>query len=142
MKILFVCTGNTCRSPMAQLLYEQLYADPGDSCQSAGLSAFAGDPISEGARQVLAERGIDAGGFRARPLSLHMVEEADAICVMTPQHAQLLGQMVDAATRQKIHVLGAPAGISDPYGGDLDTYRRCRDEIAAALQQLRTGRCQ
>lgn len=132
--ILFVCTGNTCRSPMAACLFSDLLRKAGLShlyqIDSAGLSALDGAPISENAAAALAERGISAKEHRAKQLTRAQIAQADRIYVMTQAHKQaILSAVPDAA--DKIRVLS----ISDPYGGDLNTYRRCLDEIAAYLEK-------
>lgn len=134
--ILFVCTGNTCRSPMAQVLFEKLLKDSsiGDvKVMSAGFAAESGAPASRGAMEAVAEVGADLSFHRSRPVTEELVEESDAVYTMTSSHASLLkAAFPDAAG--KIHVLGG--GISDPFGGDAEVYRRCRDSILAALKTI------
>lgn len=91
--VLFVCTGNTCRSPMAEGLFRK-YTHGLASIQhlgSAGVSAFGGDPMSEYTREILEEEGLtDTHAFRSRPVNQGMMEEADFVFVMTYSHLNLL----------------------------------------------------
>ena len=131
MHILFICTGNTCRSPMAAALMTQLLADRGRSdveVTSAGLAA-ADEPASRHAVEALAEWDIDLSGHRSQPATPQLWEQADLIAVMGPAHADALIGL--GADPRRIVVLG----VADPYGGSLDVYRRTRDQLAAVLQQ-------
>ncbi|MHB1299177.1 MAG: arsenate reductase/protein-tyrosine-phosphatase family protein, partial [Gemmatimonadaceae bacterium] len=89
MRVLFVCTGNTCRSPMAESVATRMAAERalGDvTFSSAGTSAWDGAPASDGALLVAMERGLDLSQHRARMLSRELVAESDLILVMSPHH--------------------------------------------------------
>lgn len=135
MNILFVCTGNTCRSPMAEGLFRRLLArhKAGGSleCASAGLSAVNGEPPSENAVLACREAGVDISGHRARRLTAGDLDQWDLFFVMTATHGYILEQA--GAPAQKIYV---PQNVADPFGGDLDVYRACRDELAARLEEF------
>ena len=130
MEVLFVCTGNTCRSPMASALFNSLSGDMGLSSRSAGIAAVDGIPASPFAVEALRrEHGIELAAHRSSRLTPQMVADAGLIVALTPEHRdRLLALYPDAAG--KIHVLtdfgDAPCegetGIPDPFGGDLDTY--------------------
>lgn len=133
-KVLYVCTGNTCRSPMAQGICAKM-AEERDlpiSAQSAGLTTVSGQPVSDNAVLVCRELGIDISRYRTKNVRELDLSDYDAIFTMSPRHKHALIAL--GANPYKIWLLGAETGgISDPYGGDEDTYRRCRDEIYDAI---------
>ena len=131
--ILIVCTGNTCRSPMAAYLLRKMIKEHGATdtveVDSAGLGAFGGDPISENALIALQEIGIDASEHRAKPLTHYAAAQADTIYVMTEAHRRTIESALPEASNQ-IKVIG----VSDPYGLELSAYRNCLNEIKAFFQ--------
>ena len=130
MTVLFVCTGNTCRSPMAEGYLASRHL-PGVTVKSRGLYAD-GSPVSENAAAVMQEAGIDIGGHVSKTVTKEDADSADRIVCLSPSHrAALLSAGVEP---QKLSVLGG--GVSDPFGGSKDVYRACRDEIFAAIDRL------
>jgi len=135
--ILFVCTGNLCRSPMAAGLLHQRLADEGlDSRHrviSAGVWALDGRPASKDAVVVMAERGIDITHHVAHTLTADDVAEADLILVMSREHAQVL-RNTWPQYNWKVHRLSEMAGkrqdIQDPYGARIEEYRKTADVIS------------
>ncbi len=134
MRILFVCTGNTCRSPMAAALMRRRLDRAGREdiiVDSAGLAADGG-PVTQEAAAVMREIGLDIAGRRSQPLTLGLCRESDIIAVMTPAHAAALTAY--GAAPEKIRLLGR--GIPDPFGGGRDLYRRTRDALEQAVDIL------
>ena len=129
MNILFICTGNTCRSPMAEGYLDSLNL-PDVNTESRGL-ASQGGPISENAIKVMLEKGIDLSDNISAPLVLTDILWADKIIYMSESHLAFLRLY---APEDKLLMLGG--GISDPFGGDCDVYRKCRDEIFSAIDKL------
>lgn len=140
-RLLFVCSGNTCRSPMAAALAGRPAAAsppgaaPAVEVASAGLAARPGEPPSAHAVAAMGERGIDLGGHRARRLDAGLVAWADLILTMTADHRRAVTQSFPAAAGRTFTLAeyagGSPdADVPDPIGGPLDDYRRCADALA------------
>ena len=129
MNILFLCTGNTCRSPMAAGLFAMRRADMVIS--SAGIAAWPGSPATANAIAAAGELGADLAGHRSMQATPELLEQADFVVCMAAGHAR---QIADFVPEEKIRVLGG--GIADPYGGDLETYRACVRQIDEALSSL------
>ena len=140
MNLLFVCTGNTCRSAMAQELMRcmvrQLDIDDLE-VNSAGTDAYEGMPASYGACCVIEERGGDLFNHAAVQLTRGHIEDADLILTMGASHkAQVLRLCPEAA--EKTHTLlgyatGTDQDIEDPFGGEQDVYLKTLDQIELAL---------
>jgi protein-tyrosine phosphatase len=130
--IAFVCTGNICRSPMAEGIATTLRL-PDYEFASAGTAPMAGWPASPEAALVAAEVGADLSGHRARGLSKLETIEPDEVLAMEPYHSEaVLRHFPQWAGR--VHLLD-PTGraIADPYGKSIAHYREARDRIVAAL---------
>lgn len=135
-RVLFVCTGNTCRSPMAAALLNDVAKGEGILADSAGLYAADGAPMSEGARRALAALDILPPAHAAKNVSETLVREVDVIVAMTAGHAmQLLMRHPDAAT--KITTFGAD--VSDPLGGDDACYLDCAKQLQKLIGELFFG---
>ena len=128
-RILVVCTGNTCRSPMAAALLAQAIEGAGIRAEvgSAGTGAWDGAPASEGSYLVSLEHGLDLSEHRARLLTREMADQADLILAMSRTHLARVRELGGGA---RAHLMGEFAGragpsaeIADPFGGELDEYR-------------------
>ena len=133
MKILFVCTGNTCRSPMAEGIFRKMMQERGMEdkvlCQSAGLSAVEGDPVSENAVLACREIGVDISEHTARRISGEELPVWDLYFPMSKTHGYILAQA--GVPQTKIYI---PKYIADPFGQDLEVYRECRDKLKSQLE--------
>jgi protein-tyrosine-phosphatase len=135
--ILIVCTGNLCRSPMAQGMLRQRLSEEGLDANyrvlSAGVWAVDDNPASANAVDVMAERGIDITGHIAHTITANDVAEAELILVMAREHAQVI-QNTWPQYRWKVHrlseMIGKRKDVQDPYGGSLKEYRACADTLA------------
>ncbi len=140
-KILLVCTGNICRSPIAAALLQRALAErrvEGMEVASAGTGAWDGAPVSEGAYLVGLERGLDLSSHRARLLTRELVEEADLVLTMARHHRARVDEL---GGEGHVFVLGEFAGregdeaeVSDPFGGELQVYRDTFTELEGLIQ--------
>ena len=137
--ILFVCTGNTCRSPMAAALMRKKIAEqfPELASQksspivaiSAGVSAFGGDPASHGALQAIRAYQASLDNHQSTQLNSYLVEQADLILAMGQRHRNVIvSQWPETAF--KVHLIAEDGGeISDPFGGPLEVYQKCAEQL-------------
>lgn len=135
---LFVCTGNTCRSPMAAALFNYLFGQTSKHALSAGIAAD-GSPISEYAVTSLMERGVlptqdnDYIHHISRKVTSDLISCAKSVIAISGAHAmELMVRFPEHAT--KIGVM--PKDITDPFGGTLDDYRKCLADIETSLSEL------
>jgi glycine hydroxymethyltransferase len=143
-KILFICTGNVCRSPMADGLLKHMLRGRNDiQIASAGLGALDGLKATDAAIEVMAELGIDISSHVSQALNADLVRQADFIFTMTRQQQDAIQTLYPAAAEKTFLVrefeesrVSENKDIADPIGQPTEVYRRTRDQIRDALPSL------
>lgn len=138
MNILFVCTGNTCRSPMAAALFNKIATERGLDVriESAGLFATDGENASNEAIVAMQKYDIDLLGHHAQAVNTELLEKSDLILTMTPAHKMVLFESVPEKVFTLCEYAGVSYDIEDPFGGDVEEYEECAEEIYAALERV------
>ena len=148
-KVLFVCTANVCRSPMAEAIFNALAEDEGLSvrAESAGVVALVGEGMAPKASIVLEEAGIYPGEHRARQVSKTMLDEANLVLVMGPQHKAELHRLFGDSLKQVYTLPEYASGsldgnhsgegeIPDPYGHTMTAYRASLRQLYDYIERL------
>jgi len=143
VNILFVCTGNTCRSPMAEGIYRSQLAKKlgcgidqltpkGYKVGSAGVMAFEGARATEEAVEACRAVGVDISGHQSRALTVELINQADYILVMQDYHRQAVLEIAPQA-QGRVYLLAGVKEVADPIGASRDVYRRCAAQIAEGI---------
>jgi len=133
LHVLFLCTGNICRSPLAQVIAQDRF---GESFRftSAGTHAIEGTEASENSRILATERGLDLSSHRATLLA--NTSQPDAIIGMEQHHLVAARHQFPDLDVARIRLLAHPVGIADPYLRSMDVYRKAADSIDRAFDEL------
>lgn len=138
MNVLFVCTGNTCRSPMAAALFNKIAVekDLPVKIESAGIFANEGDGASAEAVVAMKAYDIDLLGHHAQTINTELLEKSDLVLTMTKAHKMVLEQYLGDKVYTLMEFADMDGDIPDPYGGDIEEYKECAQKLYEALLKV------
>ncbi len=143
--IVMVCTGNTCRSPMAEGILNSILNHRGEDAivvSSAGISGLEDHPASQIAVEAAGHWGVDISAHRSKGLTLDMIKSADLLLAMSPEHVEYILRLEPAAAKKTFLIKAFPRpyspaqeGVDDPIGGFLDQYNRTYLELDDVIRR-------
>lgn len=133
-RVLFVCTGNICRSPFAEVVGRSVFADTPYSFSSAGTHAIPGNEATRDMQLVARERGLDLAGHGATLLAA--CEQPDIVLGMEHHHLVAAKNRFPDLEATRIRLLDHPVAITDPYQSNLDVYQNAAAHIERALKSI------
>ncbi len=138
MNLLFVCTGNTCRSPMAAAIMDKLATENNIDVriESAGMFATDGEKATSEAIEAIRKYDIDLESHLSQQITPELIEKSDLIITMTEAHKMVLQDMAKEKTCTLCELADISGDIEDPYGGDVEDYTEVADKLYIALTQL------